>query len=169
MDWNTEKLKSYIVYGIIDPDTNLYVYIGSTKNRLWDRKNSHGSTFNTGLSKWLLQLKTDKKKPIFVVVHQCDIEKEDLDYWEYFYIKKFRDENHPLLNIIFREIPYPKDKINIINVIKEGKYNNAWIANELYKPMDRKSAIAKFRNKLQNVDGRTFTAEEINKIEIILK
>ncbi len=115
MNWETEKLKDYIVYGIIDPETDLYVYIGSTKNRLWDRKNGHVSQlFNWDLRAWVKLKKEKLQNPIYVVVHECDKQAQDLLYWEYFYIKKFRSEGHPLFNITMRNIAYPNPSTKII-------------------------------------------------------
>lgn len=111
MDWKIERLKSYLVYGIVDPDTGKYVYIGSTTSRLWDRRAGHSTGHgNRPLSSWLAMQRQNNKKVDFVCIRECDKEIKDLLFWEYFYIKKFRNDGHPLFNITMRDISYPKTK-----------------------------------------------------------
>lgn len=172
MSWKIDRLKSYVVYGILNTETGQYIYIGSTRRRLWDRANSHSTGHgNDKLNDFLNLQKANKKKPVFQIIHECDIigeENIDLDYWEHFYIKKYKEDGHPLANIMIRDIPFPI-KPDIIGILKQGKYNNAWVAHRLYKDTPRKTAISKFRNKLQNIDGRCFTSKELKEIENILK
>lgn len=172
MDWKQDRLKSYVVYGIVDPDISKYVYIGSTKQRLMDRKNGHSANHGNPLfEKWLNDRKNKGEKILFQVIHECEIKGQfnrDLEYWEFFYIKKFKNEGHPLFNVQIRDVPYPKLP-DVATILKSGKYNNSWVAKLLYPSIGERSAIAKLHNKLNNIGGRRLSDEEIKKIEIILK
>lgn len=57
----------------------------------------------------------------------------------------------------------------VLNDLKSGKINGAWVAAKLYPQIPLKTAVAKFHNKLNNVQNRSFTDVELKQIEIILK
>lgn len=59
--------------------------------------------------------------------------------------------------------------MQIQELLKSGKYNNAWIARELYPNMSPKSAKAKLHNKINELCYTRLTEDEIKKIENILK
>jgi len=57
----------------------------------------------------------------------------------------------------------------LIKELKSGKYNNAWIAVRLYPDTPEKTAISKLHNKLNGVQGRSLSADELKTIKTILK
>ena len=54
-------------------------------------------------------------------------------------------------------------------ILKDGKYTQKYIAERLYPNLDKKSAMAKLCNKLNNKDKRYLTEHEIELIKNILK
>lgn len=57
----------------------------------------------------------------------------------------------------------------ILNELKSGKYNNAWIAVRLYPDIAERAAIAKLHNKVNGIQGRSLTEDELKTIKQILK
>lgn len=57
----------------------------------------------------------------------------------------------------------------ILEQIKRGKYGIPYIVKQLYPDGKYKSNHSKFINKLHGTDGRSFTDDEIGKIEAIVK
>lgn len=59
--------------------------------------------------------------------------------------------------------------MNVIELLKSSKYNNAYIAVKLYRDIKERSAISKLHNKLYGVKGRKLSESEIKEIEAIFK
>lgn len=57
---------------------------------------------------------------------------------------------------------------NKIQELKDGKYQQKWVAERLYPDLEAKSAQAKLNSKLHSKHGRRLSEQEIKKIENIL-
>lgn len=59
--------------------------------------------------------------------------------------------------------------MKLINELKTGKYNIAWIAAKLYPDKAAKAATATLHNKLNGVQNRSLTEDELKTIKQIIK
>ena len=93
-------MRKVYIYKIICPITHDVKYIGKTL-RLQRRKQEHNMFKNKPnpsiVERWENDLLLNNLKPIFEVIEECS-EKDWVDR-EIFWIKKFRDDGHDLLNM----------------------------------------------------------------------
>jgi hypothetical protein len=134
-----EDCKIYI-YALIDPDSLLVRYIGKTTNPKKRESEHNNRKGNSAKDKWIESLTGQKKRPIFEIIEECDI-----NNWhkrERFYLDKFNSHEHPLLNMrngvtyrekeieelllkgIFYKAYYKKDseKFFVVVALENGDY-----------------------------------------------
>ncbi|MCB1096086.1 MAG: GIY-YIG nuclease family protein [Verrucomicrobiae bacterium] len=92
----------FTTYGIVDPRTRLFVYIGQTKD-FEARKKQHLAAFRLrkpvrgSVKWWLKRLHQDGLEPIFIVLEVVETEAESLES-ESKWVEKISRLGHPLLN-----------------------------------------------------------------------
>jgi len=95
------KREKVNIYFISDPFTNDIFYVGKTELTLNQRLNGHISTARKlpgkRLSKRIIEIIQKGKRPVIEILEVVDY--EDWQESEIFWIKKFEEIGHPLLNI----------------------------------------------------------------------
>lgn len=122
---------NYIIYKLIDPNTNKIRYIGKTKN-LQKRYYHHCSLAacnkeDTHRSNWIKSLLLDKQKPIIEVIEFCNEYnwQEREIYWIKYYSDKYDLCNHTIGGDGGKGFPRYK-KFKIYQFDKTGKLINSF-------------------------------------------
>jgi HTH-type transcriptional regulator/antitoxin HipB len=92
-----------LIYGLRDPMTDDYMYVGKSTNGI-DRAKSHLKySHNILVREWVVSLIIHEQEPIVDVLEHCE-DPLMLSDKEKYWINKLLSEKHPLLNIITYDI-----------------------------------------------------------------
>jgi group I intron endonuclease len=176
-------MNNFQLYYLCHPDTNEVRYVGITKNGLKKRLSQHlNKPSNENLELWFNELKEDGKKPVIKEIKKC-ISYEDLLNSEYEEIKKLKDNNFNLLNVLDGGLVNPmlgrthSDRVK--KIISEK--NSGRKVSEITKEKIKNSLIIKWSNnpllrekhsKLNSGEknpfyGKTHSIETIEKLKQI--
>jgi predicted GIY-YIG superfamily endonuclease len=94
--------KAYWIYALADPTTQTVRYIGQTK-ALRQRYSCHacGSDSNDRVRKWILTLRAQGLRPLFLVLELTN--KEDAIFREYVWIRRYRSSGNLLNAMMMRK------------------------------------------------------------------
>lgn len=186
------RSKNYIVYALLDPETNVIRYVGKTTYTLNKRFNNHISTAKTTKVKskvlnWIRKLQKKNLKPIIMELEQFNNE-IDLNNAEIFYISYFRFLTTNLLNLTdggdgvtgFNVSKQTRNKISNSKLgkkltedtkLKQSNSRKKYLNSQLYlnnKNQLRNNKIQKFGKKVICINtGEIFNS--INQASQILK
>ncbi len=104
----TLKLGDFIIYGLRDPETDEYRYIGKSTSGIKRSKSHLNYSHNEDVVKWVNNLSEINKAPFIDVLEKCD-NTYDLNKFERYWIVKCKESGNRLFNII---IPNSVEKIN---------------------------------------------------------
>jgi group I intron endonuclease len=176
-------MNNFQLYYLCHPDTNEVRYVGITKNGLKKRLSQHlNKPSNENLELWFNELKEDGKKPVIKEIKKC-ISYEDLLNSEYEEIKKLKNNNFNLLNVLDGGLVNPmlgrthSDRVK--KIISEK--NSGRKVSEITKEKIKNSLIIKWSNnpllrekhsKLNSGEknpfyGKTHSIETIEKLKQI--
>nr|WP_298657534.1 NUMOD1 domain-containing DNA-binding protein [uncultured Flavobacterium sp.] len=91
-------MNKVIIYTLIDPRTNIDMYVGCTTMSINDRYNAHlgDTSMNTSKSKWILELKSHNMLPKIEVLDE--VSNKEVSFWERHYISLFKSWGINLVN-----------------------------------------------------------------------
>lgn len=104
----TSKLGEFIIYGLRDPETDEYRYIGKSTSGIKRSKKHLNYSHNEDVSNWVKNLSKINKSPFIDVLEKCD-NTFDLSKAERYWIIKYKESGNRLFNVI---IPNSVEKIN---------------------------------------------------------
>ena len=114
MNVNVKDNDKNLIYGLRDPRTDEYWYVGKSAQGLSRPRAHFTHSHNDLVNEWISGLKDDNLIPTIDVFEVCDDWKNLLDK-EKFWIKKYLKENHPLCNIVVDNDTFAlREKIKIL-------------------------------------------------------
>jgi hypothetical protein len=141
-------MDNFQLYYLCHPDTDEVRYVGITKNGLKKRLSQHlNKPSNDNIALWFTELRGNGKKPIIKEIKNC-VSYEDLLISEYEEIKKLKDNNFNLLNVLDGGLVNPmlgrthSDKVK--KIISEK--NSGRVVSELTKEKIKNTLIKKWLN-----------------------
>lgn len=104
-------LENHYIYGLKDPRTNEYHYVGRSKNtkvRITRHNGGKNALINSPKNTWLRALNKARSKPEVVILQEVDsksVKDAEIDW-----IRKLYQEGHPLTNklLYFPNLDRPK-------------------------------------------------------------
>ncbi len=138
-----------IIYGLRDPRTDDYRYVGKSTNGIRRAKSHFHRSHNVMVGEWMEELRADNYLPEIDILEHCAYWTE-LEEKEKFWILKLLEEKHPLLNIDF----------------KNSLYHKRDIIEELRADLERKKSDLK--DKITKIDKAVETLNNTNFGELIL-
>jgi len=155
-------MNNFIIYGLRDPRTDEYWYVGKSINGISRAKSHINRSHNDLVNEWIDGLKSDNLIPIIDILEELDNYSLLLDK-ETYWINKLLKEEHPLCNImhsddtyILREkIKYEKnrlkDELDELKSIKYESYGPSSLSHIIYNL--RKNILHLSRNDFARISG----------------
>lgn len=98
-----------IIYGLRDPMTEEYMYVGKSIVGIERAKSHLTHSHNILVKEWVLSLMAQEQEPIIDILENCD-DPLMLQDKEKYWINKLLAEKHPLLNIIIYDTFVDKNR-----------------------------------------------------------
>jgi len=153
-----------IIYGLRDPRTDDYWYVGKSTQGLSRPKSHIKQSHNEAVNEWIAGLKADNLIPKIDILEECQNWNQLLDK-EKFWISKLLNEDHPLLNVYeAHDIFTQREKIK---ALKEELIIKQKLLQKELKKLDQQVEILRQKNQfvVLEQDGllKKFTPEIFGK------